>query len=130
MTIASALYGGSFIPEGDKLRSGTATTLGTSSTTLLNLSSTAGICSHITFDASTLGNGTTAISTLKVTVDGASERTLNGVLGRIQSNTSYGNGVVTIHFPLPIRFTDSLVVKCQASNTTNTIEGTVYYSVD
>lgn len=130
MTIyASNIYGGSGIPTGDQFRVGTQTALTTSATTILTLTSTAGLISHITVNATTLGTGTTVVSSLKVTVDGAAERTLAGTVATFSNNTSYSSGLQTINFPLPIKFTDSITIKLQANNTTNTTEATVYYTV-
>ena len=138
MTIASNIYGGSNIPTGDQFRSGTATSLSNGAdSTLFNLTTTSGIIHHIVFECSDTNNTSNTITsadTLKVTVDGAAERTLNGVLARYSNNndTSTNNTATQPNqvFPLPIKFNDSITIKAQKDNADRTITATVYYSVN
>jgi hypothetical protein len=138
MTIASTIYGGGSLPTGDQFRSGTATSLVTTTdTSILALTTTAGIIHHIAFscsDSMVANNTITSATTLKVTVDGASERTINGKLANFSNLSDTANAAVTAtqpiqFFPLPIKFSDSITIKAQRDNGDRTITATVYYSV-
>ena len=105
MVSASDLIGGG-LPVGDKLRFSSQVTVGTN-ITVLNVASGGGIL-HGVF----IGNlgSDIKISEIKVTVDGAAERTFDlehsGYV--IQASTSNAQ---SMYAPLPIAFKTSLVLK-------------------
>jgi hypothetical protein len=125
------------IPAGDKFRMGTTTTILTTTTTLLNVSSgTSGIIYGINL-VSIIGSGAATIDldTIYVTVDGASERTFTGTFAKVHfpSTTSGSPSAIQQGFiTLPIRFTDSIVIKAEVSSAAggNGFGATVVYSVD
>lgn len=135
---ASNIYGGSSVSTGDQYRTGTDTSVG-SNTTILTLTTTSGVIQGILISWSLTGgvNGQTAVDTLKLTVDGASERTLNG---RLSSCREYSGGdsvgvILTQYFPFPegIRFSDSITIKVTKTTLSGTpadCSATVHYSVN
>ena len=102
------------IPSGDTLRVGTDTTVNNSDTTVLPLSSaTVGFLQGF-WVRQLSTSASDYISTIKVTVDGASERTLTVRMGY---DVATNAGVFwNMFIPLQIKFTDSLVVKMAANN--------------
>jgi hypothetical protein len=117
MVNASDLIGGG-LPVGDKLRFGSQATLaGTPDITVLNVASGGGVLHGVYIGG--LGNDI-RISEIKVTVDGAAERTFDLLDSNyvIQASTSNAQN---IYAPLPISFKTSLVLKM-----TNVGSGTAY----
>ena len=109
-------------PVGDKLRTGTKTNVGTAAdVTVLNVASGGGIIHGFWMDPS--GAATATIDQVKVTVDGAPQRTLFNWGG-----TGFGTGLdVRTWIPLPIKFANSCVIDCRASG--NTVDVYAMYSV-
>ena len=138
MVLASTLYGGGGLPVGDALRSGTTTSIGTTSTTILNLTTTNGIIHGVMLTSdqqTTSGAASSIINEIKLIIDGAAERTLTGNNFAIAyNNGSAGDsgakaGIYGIYLPLPIRFASSCTIKLKASTTIPGVLGTVIYSV-
>ena len=135
MVLASTLYGGGGLPVGDALRSGTTTSIGTTSTTILNLTTTNGIIHGVMLTSNQGNTGDSIINEIKLTIDGATERTLTGNNFAIAYyNSGSGDsgakaGIYGVYLPLPIRFTSSCTIKLKASTTTPGVLGTVIYSV-
>lgn len=124
----------SLIPPGDKLRMGTSTSILTTTTTLLTVSSgTAGMVYGINLTpVATGGAATVVVDAIKVTIDGAAERTFTGSFATVYfpSSASGSTGSLEQGFiALPINFTDSVVIKAEVSSASGgTIEATVIYS--
>lgn len=117
MTNLSTLFSGG-IPVGDKIRFGTATNVPASSeTTVLNVAS--GGLTLWGFVVATLPSGAAVLDNIKVTVDGASERTLDASAANINLTThSSGAGYAPPAWvPLPIKAATSLTVKFNISTT-------------
>lgn len=114
------------IPKGDQYRTGTETTVTTSDTTILTLTNTSGILHGVFLDVGFSSPGLVTVDTVKVTVDGAAERTLNGTIfkGSAEVNTSR-------YCPLPIRFASSLTLKLHKTDggAVGTVKATAHYSV-
>ena len=120
MSLASNLYGGSLIPVGDNHRLGSSINLGTSDTTVLNLTSTSGVLQGLIF----FGNSTeNRCDSLKITVDNASERTYSFDFARIGANTCS-----SFYLPLLIPFNNALTVKVRKQSNTSSIFVTPSYS--
>lgn len=114
--------GGGDIPVGDKLRmTSTAVTFGAGDTTILNVASGGGKVWSIAIPAHTANIGLQAI---KVTIDGATERTV------ISGGPALDIGTAGLVFPCPISFTNSCVVKINiSSGTAGTDNVLIIYSV-
>ena len=135
MTIASNIYGGSNIPVGDKLRTTGNVTLAATDTTILTLGAGNPGIIHGIFISTDFSSSTAKkdITNIKVTVDGAAERTLNGSFATINflSGSSDNEAVHGFFIPLPIRFSDSIVVKSSVGNiTAGDVRANLMYSVN
>jgi hypothetical protein len=113
---------------GDNLRVVT-TALTSSDTTVLNVSSTKGIVLGIQYlYTRNSGDASSDVTTLKVTVDGAAERTLISGTTFIRfrfSTTTYFN--TNFYLPLNLPFDSSCVIKTNSSDgLTNAI---VFYGI-
>lgn len=110
MSLFSTYAGGTGgIPLGDKLRYGTKTSCASGSeTTILTVASGGGMLHHLIIAAP--GGETQTLTSLKVTVDGAAERTLTGGIVIVTRLSSVGEYPAII-LPLPINFASSLTVK-------------------
>lgn len=116
MANASDFFGG--IPQGDKSRFGTATTLvNATDTTILTVASGGGVLQAVTFLFSEPDGTAENITVInpKVTIDGASERTLTGTIAYMNYSTDVGNGFYTYQWIYQIPFKTSLTVKLNAA---------------
>jgi len=127
MSVDIQFFGG--FPVGDKLRVGTETNLATTDTTILNITSTAGVLQGININFDESGSGKMVVLDLKVTVDGAAERTLTGTAARFFYNGSVGSSQFTSFIPIAISFSSSLVIKLRKSSTLHDAWAQAYYSV-
>jgi len=111
------------LPAGDQLRVTSVTAVGTGDTTIANLTTTSGLSHGIVLHVSNTAGFT--LDALKITVDGAAERTLYSTGFFSAYGTVDGWDYV---FPLPIRFKDSLTVKLSADNASR-CDASLMYSV-
>lgn len=130
MTIASVLYGGGGLPIGDALRLGSSVTItpANSDVTLLNVTSSNGGLIHgisVNFTSIVSGGGTIVLEDIKLTIDGATERTLSGrhFASTIKDNNGTTVGatfpfVHTFFIMLPIRYASTCVIKIKNTSTT------------
>lgn len=110
-------------PVGDKLRTGTKTSVGTGAdVTVLNVASGGGILHGVWMKAS--GAATAQLDKIKLTIDGAAQRTIFDGLGFGYNTTNVGGAA---YIPLPTKFATSCVIDCRASG--NTIDVQAIYSV-
>ena len=115
---ASSFFGGD-IPTGDKIRtSGKVSIRSSTDETILNLSNQGGLLHSITFGGD--GGADRILNNIKVTVDGASERTLSYGIYTVIQDSGAGYNVQTPIY-LPITYRTSLIVKVNqgASPATN-----------
>lgn len=107
---ASSFFGGD-IPSGDKLRtSGSVSVRSATDTTLLNLASQGGTLHTIMLGTNSGNSSTVLLNNIKVTVDGASERTLSFGMYVQEVDSAVGHKVAVV-IPTPLIYTSSLVVK-------------------
>lgn len=126
-TLDSSIY--KDIPIGDKIRNVNFTALvAATDTTIVNVASGGGVLHSLIFTQNLTSDFT--LNSIKVTVDGAAERTLtfNG------DSFYFANGGATGYgFPfqlnIPIPFTTSLTVKVNVSNDTNVPECAAIYTI-
>ncbi len=121
-------FSGGDIPSGDKIRFGALTSVAASGsdTTVLTVASGGGIL-HGLWAEATAGN--VQWDHIKVTVDGASERTLslsNGGNRFAAMTTSAGSA---FNAALPIKFNTSLTVKVGGTTGAAAVEVVAVYSV-
>lgn len=110
---ASSFFGGD-IPTGDKLRTtGVVSTRTATDTTLLTLVSQGGVMHAVILGASGGAGSDAILNSIKVTVDGASERTLSYGIYTTIEDTSVGHNPAIV-IPVPISFNTSLTVKVNA----------------
>lgn len=115
---ATSIYGGGGIPVGDQFRNGTPTTLNNGSdTTILNLTTTAGRIHGIRLEwANVGGNSDTRVNNLKITVDGASERTITGTISHYRTTPGDSLAIYyTDYYTLPIIFASSITIKLRTT---------------
>lgn len=129
MVLGSSLYGGAAnIPLGDKLRSATFALTGstTADITILNVASGGGVVHFIGYQNNSAGN--VQFNSLKVTIDGASERTIS--LGDFATNI-VASGTENFTLNVPINFDDSCIVKINytTSGSLSGDGGVILYSV-
>jgi hypothetical protein len=126
----SNIYGGGGVPVGDKLRFGTAMIAASGgTTTVLTVASGGGVFHGIYIGAADSGtNEDSIITNVKVTVDGASERTLDmsAITMRVRRQASSAGVAEAFFFPLPIAFADSLTVKISYGGGPNNTVMAVY----
>lgn len=124
MTRASNIFGaGNDIPLGDALRRASVSvnnTGGSTEHTLVTITSTPGTFHGLYVKPYHSTTSTTTLTDIKVTVDGASERTLS--LGAPLSWSSGFTGSSFIQIPVPIKFSDSLTVKVVANKSGTSIQ--------
>ena len=111
------------IAAGDKNRLVDTLVLSGTETTILNISGK-GIVTAIAFD---VDNASNALTNIKTTVDGASERTLN-YNNASRGDAALGTNIMTIIPFAPIRFKTSIVIKANVSGGDN-VAAKVAYSL-
>jgi hypothetical protein len=122
------------IPVGDKLRFGTTTNCtGAITTTVLNVASGGGVLYYLLIHPPhNTGEFDQGFDNIKVTVDGAAERTLDmsnaTEFNMIRKMTAVG-AVQAAFFTLPINFKTSLVVKITTTSSSYDAWVTAVYSV-
>jgi hypothetical protein len=124
MASASDFIGG--LPVGDKLRDGTVVTLPatTDNTTVLTVASGGGVLHGVFINS--VGNDF-RLKNVKLTIDGAAERTLMAVTGGYAvANTT--SATTSFYFPLPVAFKTSLTLKISNAGT-NSAFGLALYTI-
>lgn len=123
------------VPRGDKIYASTPVTVGNGDTTLLSITNNDGILWGINLIFQDPGVATRQyITNVKVTIDGASERTLPGNIAHVYfSGTSADQFQRFVYLPYPmIRFNSSLTIKAKRFIQTGigaTTQGNVLYSL-
>lgn len=126
------------IPFGDQLRSDAAVTLAPANTdlTVLSLAGTAGLVNGLIFMSTGSPNstpGSFSIHMIKLTIDGAAERTLSGNFVTFQSENIAGQAHYvsprSFYLPLPIKFSTSLVIKLRIDSDIYGVSTRAIYSV-
>ena len=119
MPNASTIYSSGGVPAGDSLRINRTSIAATTETTILNVASGGCLVKDIIFDYS---NTTTdqAITSLKVTIDGAAERTLISTSFKLWqvSGSTWGESYL---LPLEINATTSCVIKVTFTDQTESL---------
>ena len=108
----ATILGGSLLVAGDYGRVTVTALASDTETTILNLTTTAGIFQGIWITNFT---GDTSLTSVKLTIDGASERTLFSGAGAISITGAGQNCAIFIPTPL-IAFSSSLTVKVQLND--------------
>lgn len=135
MANAKSLFSGNLIQSGDNLRMGsTNTALDSAFTdvTLLNVASGGGMFHSIIFSSNNASS--LELETIKVTVDGAAERTLfDDSTRRMQifyNAGANGRAGAVYEMGLPIPFDTSITVKVSGIGVTGDTVATTVYSVN
>lgn len=124
----SGLIAGGGVPTGDQLRTATAVLAHNTDTTLLSESAgTGGLVYGFWFEKDS-GAQPSRIQNIKVTIDGAAERTLT--FDRPSFVYSSTGAIQNYWIPLPIDYKSSVTIKVnQFGNNSTTAEATIAYSL-
>lgn len=123
--------GGQAVTPGDNLRVISTACAHNTETTILNVASGGAIVDSILLEAgtSTAGTRTYAITNIKTTVDGGSERT-HDFNGFIYAQTTAQNTGDAFEIPFKISANTSLTIKITRTNTeSNSVDALVIYRI-